>query len=292
MAIKAAGIHISGSNAQRSAIVVLAGRPLLEPLRLERVYDRIGSSGSMFSDERIVGIVGIESPLAGVFVDCPMTVPPCVSCQRAVCPGVAACEDVSVAYMLSLTGAIKRTGARKKRPINPQSQRLWDITYQADMEEGFEPTYSSNLAPLIVRAQTLQRRFNATHPSLKLFETAIPHALRRICEHLRLDPYLRFSYRSFDQGREIRGQILDALVREQWAADDAELKTKVAPSVDIFHAYIAAFCASLHLCRLSDQKPEAFPATDGWVYLPQFQTPISQRKLPAHAPKVNQGFFS
>src|SRR4051812_37782130 len=82
------GIHLSGSNAHKTACVILQGTPLFEPLRVSKLYEKIGSSGSLFSDERLVEILLRETPVETVFVDCPLTVPPCVACERAVCPGV------------------------------------------------------------------------------------------------------------------------------------------------------------------------------------------------------------
>ncbi len=128
-----AGLHISGPNSLKSVVIVLEGALPIKPLNIAGLYEKIGSQGKLFSDDRLVDILQLRGPFQEVFVDCPLSVPPCVSCERPVCPGAINCEDVSVAYMLALNEKIKSLGVRKKRPINPQSQRLWDIIYQSEV---------------------------------------------------------------------------------------------------------------------------------------------------------------
>src|SRR5262249_33428731 len=122
-----AGVHLSGPNANKTALAVLVGDPRKSPLKIAKVYEKIGAFGTLFSDERLAHILTLDGPFAEVFIDCPLTVPPCVACQRPMCPGVVKCDDVSVAYMLAISSKVRRRGARKARPVNPQSQRLWDV---------------------------------------------------------------------------------------------------------------------------------------------------------------------
>ncbi|MCX6116767.1 MAG: hypothetical protein NT027_04445 [Proteobacteria bacterium] len=174
-----AGLHLSGANARKSAVVLLQlHRPSEDHAALNisllSVYEKIGSSGSLFSDDRILNILSGASRIVEAIVDCPLTEPPCVSCVRPVCPGAVRCEDVSVAMMLSHESQRGRKGAHKLRPVNPQQQRLWDIMYARHGAFGnLEPSYSANMAPLVVRARTLARRLKSELPDLSLRETNI-----------------------------------------------------------------------------------------------------------------------
>ena len=268
-----AGIHLSGSNAPKTAVVILRHSPNSFSLNLSKVYEKIGSFGNLFSDDRLIGILGHVSPLNGVFVDCPLSAPPCVECRRPVCPGVVRCEDVSVGFMSSMAALQKRSGARRVRPLNPQSQRLWDVLQVYSMgSDRSEPSFSANLAPLVIRAQTLQRRLNAERPELRLRETQISAALQALAPVLALAPEIRVKYRNFEVGLETREEIAEALLATEildTKSDPTMIDTCVS-SVETFHALIAAVVAGLYARGLTSQPTEAFVEGAGWVYLPEF----------------------
>jgi hypothetical protein len=183
------------------------------------------------------------------------------------------CDDVSVAYMLSISSKVRRRGARKARPVNPQSQRLWDVLQLGERgaaaAERLEPSYSANLAPLVARARTLQRRLNALSPRLELKETQIAGALEAVRHSLQLPAQIRVSYRSFEDGLERRREIMDRLVAAGWLdEDDDDLIDAVPQSVETFHAFLAAWVGALHSVGLTVPVPDGYVAGEGWVYLP------------------------
>jgi hypothetical protein len=278
---------------------------------LEKLYEKIGALGTLFSDERLVEILGRLGPFAEVFVDCPLTVPPCVACQRPVCPGAVQCDDVGVAYMLAVSARLRAKGARKARPVNPQSQRLWDVLKLAtaaaakpprakpDAEgdlpsragavstPGREPSYSANHAPLVARARTLQRRLNAVSPQIQLKETSVAEALDALAAPLGLEARPSASYRSFERGLEMRRAVLEALIERGWLEapaeedeDEGQRFEAAARSVEAFHAVISSLVAALHYAGLTDSAPEGFaeasassPQSHGWVHLPTVAAP-------------------
>ena len=281
-----AGLHLAGPNAPKTAVVTLRGQALAKPLHIHQVYEKIGSFGSLFSDERLFEILGHgSSPLTTIFVDCPLSVPPCVACQRPVCPGVVKCEDVGVAYMLALSGQRHRRGKRRLRPINPQSQRLWDVIqlmrpdYETSDDDNlrFEPTYSANKAPLVVRAKTLQRRLNALPYTMKLRETSVPAAMDALVRQSVLPPSDAKGYRDFDRGYACRKKVVETLIRGGWIARDGssidELQ-RIARNVELFEALITAFVAALFVGGLCDMPPDAYIPEAGWVYRPRLQMPL------------------
>jgi predicted nuclease with RNAse H fold len=269
-----AGIHLSGPNAQKTALTVLCGDPRHSPLKIAKVYEKIGAFGTLFSDERLVDILTLAGPLAGVFVDCPLTVPPCVSCQLPSCPGAVHCEDVAVAYMLAISDKVRRRGARRARPVNPQSQRLWDVMQLTEVvEERLEPSYSANLAPLVTRAMTLQRRLKALVPVIDLHETQVPHALEALRLSLGLTPGIRQSYKRFEDGGEHRRAVLTALQSKGWlalaqGAEEQVLEAQAISSVETFHSFVTALVAAFHSAGMTTTRPKEYVASEGWVHLP------------------------
>jgi hypothetical protein len=236
-----------------------------------KVYEKIGSFGTLFSDERLVEILTHAGPFAEVFVDCPLTVPPCVACQRPVCPGAVQCEDVSVAYMLSISSRLRRRGARKARPVNPQSQRLWDVLQlETPPDRRLEPSYSANLAPLVARARTLQRRLNALAPALELKETSVAHALAALTGPLELPATTALDYRSFEVGRDRREDVLDRLLATGWLEEgESGEEDEIVGSVETFHAFLSALVGALHRAGRTGDRPKGFVDGEGWVHLPE-----------------------
>lgn len=278
-----AGVHLSGSNANKTSLVILEGptpgaAPSPQsgawpyPLKIVKVYEKIGSFGSLFSDERLAQLLTIDGPFAHVFIDCPLTVPPCVACVRPVCPGAVKCDDVSVAYMLKVSSRLRRRGARKARPINPQSQRLWDVL-QLDTEraERLEPSYSANLAPLVARARTLQRRLNSLSPRIELRETSVSNVLEVLEASLRFPQDIKMLYRSFEDGLASREEVIDRLLAMGWLEGDDDVVNfeQLSNSVETFHAFVCAWVGAMHHLHLTRARPVNYVDGEGWVHLPE-----------------------
>ncbi|MBM4252702.1 MAG: hypothetical protein FJ146_12075 [Deltaproteobacteria bacterium] len=267
---EAAGIHLSGPNANKTALVLVSGDPGQEAIEITKVYEKIGAFGTLFSDERLADLLTRHGPLAAVFVDCPLTLPPCVACQRPLCPGAVQCDDVAVAYMMAISNRVRRRGARKARPVNPQSQRVWDVMKLTEpADDATEPTFSANLAPLVTRARTLQRRLNALDPQILLRETQVSTALEALRRPLGLPDAVKLEYRRFETGLAVRELVIEAMVGQRLLAPlRSDLVAQIAGSVEIFHAFITAVVGALHLAGLTRDKPESFREVDGWVHLP------------------------
>ncbi len=265
-----AGIHLSGANTHKSSVVILQRDHGADALAVVALFDKIGSMGRLFSDERLVEVLVHAGPFAEVFVDCPLSVPPCVACQRPSCPGAIKCDDLSVAYMLALAAKFKKKPHRRSKPINPQNQRLWDVMRQVEGASAHEPTYTANLAPLVTRARTLQRRLNALDPQIALKETSVLFSLQALAGELGLEPAIIAQYRSFESGLRVRQQIFERFAAKGWlrVADPDEAESCVR-SVENFHALTSALMAALHSAGQSFDKPDSFLPDEGWVYLPR-----------------------
>lgn len=298
-----AGIHLSGPNAGKSAVVVLRPShsgdvpdghgPEVTGFELVRVYEKIGTFGNLFSDDRLVGILDREFPLGSVFIDCPLTQPPCVECKLVSCPGVVHCNDVGVAWMLAVASRSGASGKARRRKVNPQGQRLWDV-YQSSLgqravshpnpmtssQPAFrEPTYTSNVAPLVTRARTLQRRLNARDDrSVVLHETSVPMAVEVLARQFAIPVPAGLSagaaYRNFEFGSGFRRDFIAVLLSSNLLSYSRELdshRNQLHQSVEVFQALITALVACLHAFGNTTRPVEGFTeAGGGWVHLPSF----------------------
>lgn len=277
-----AGIHLSGPNSSKTALVVL--RPSEGPpangestgLELVRVYEKIGSFGNLFSDDRLFGILTREGPFQSVFVDCPLTVPPCVDCARPACPGVVRCDDVGVAWMMAVATREGGSKPRKRKKVNPQGHRLWDV-FQASVAgvKHQDPTWSSNHAPLVVRARTLQRRLNSL-AQIKLEETHVPCAIDILARQLGIDTGASRAsvvYRSFESGKNFRRDVVRAMVQKGLVRDNGHpdlTSGLLSGSVEVFHAFLTAWVAGLFVTGKTARPADSFvDAGGGWVHLPE-----------------------
>ena len=267
------GIHLSGPNAKKSAVAVLSVQEF--STKFVSLYEKIGSVGSLFSDERIIDILRVHPMVSDVFVDCPVSEPPCVNCERPACPGVVRCEDVAVGMMMAIEQKRGRKGGHKLRPLNPQNLRLWDAMFGRGEEFGnMEPTYSANLAPLVVRARTLQRRLRAEFPEVSLRETHVPFLLSQLRELFDGEDWVR-GYRNFERGFDLRAEILSELASRKTAERFPELAIQisedaidtVAASVEGFHAFMAGAMAVWSSRGIARAKTPYFTQNAGWVEL-------------------------
>lgn len=274
--VKVAGIHLAGPNSTKTTLVIMTGHLGEGNLKISGIYDRMGTVSRLFSDDRLFEVLRSESP-DRVMIDSPLSVPPCVACTRPMCPGVNACEDIAVAFMAKMVDT--KSGKKKKKPMNPQTQRIWDVKEWYHWHPSLqEPTYSSNKAPLVVRALTLQRRLNSLEKPLVLHETSIPHALSVFVEQLGMPRELAYQYRAFGVGREKRLAILQKLVDANLI--DAKIPEEVSATVETFSAFIAALIAGMEQRGLVTYPENEFLRDQGWVYLPKLRPDEPKDKPP------------
>lgn len=255
--------------------MILRGNPLTNPLNIRGLYEKIGSFGKLFSDDRLVDIFSLETPLDEVVVDCPLSLPPCMYCTQQCCPGVLNCENLEVAQILVLSEQLRtRHRKRKKRPVNPQSQRVWDIWYQLESPNNprLEPAFSANVAPLVARARTLEKRLKSLDSPIELTETFVPGGLKVLCEHLGLPNDYALNYKKFEIGLNCRSEIFEKLTDQGWISSSIaeEHRESLLRSSETFQAFVSAFISSLRLVGLCKQKPEFLADETNFVLLPEF----------------------
>ena len=234
-------------------------------LKILEYFEGVGGVGQLFSDERLFQIIE-RFKTSLVFIAAPLTEPPCVRCTRLSCPGVDACEDIEVAYMHYMVNQSPKS-KKRKRPVNPQTQRLWDVKRWADPEiEAEEPSYSANKAPITVRAKTLYRRLRELDFPVEVKETQVSGMLQCFSSRLGIRPQRLAEYRAFEVGRERRQEIVERLFRLKIV--DLNFLDECATSPENFGALWAAIAAKIHQAGKTRVPTNALFEKAGWVYLP------------------------
>lgn len=273
------GLHLAGPNSEKSAIVAMKKNTYNRYVILE-AHEKIGSFGNLYSDDRILSIVEGLSPNSNIFTDAPLGAPPCVTCQLEACPGTSECDDVSVAYLLSLTNKFRELKKpRKKKPFNPQSHRVWDALNLIDgVPFSQEPSYSANRSPLYFRASVFRKRLAGLDASYSLKEASVLKslfALLNYCSNFTqsefFDSSLDFtSYKSFELGREVRSHILEIFIEASLVDLSQTHQVMLEKNLQLFNAYICSLVACLFAENKTTYPPEEFRGIDNWVYSPSF----------------------
>lgn len=287
---KVVGIHLSSFKSKNTALAFLKRRSGAAAdggeaenviYELSSVYERVGSSGAMSGDDRISAILACEGQMHEIFVDCPLNVPPCVSCRLPSCPGLARCPDVRVAYMQSVQAGSLLKKPAKRRMINPQAQRVWDVfqTYGLG-QSGQEPVFGTTNAPLAVRALTLARRLREGFPDLTLKEASVPAFIQELAAAAGVPALLH--YRDFEAGGSSRRAFLDLVI------DDGALgfrlgdlhgfRAQAAESLPVFSALVTALMAACYLEGRAAAVPPALVDLGEQVYFPDLR---GMKKNPA-----------
>lgn len=251
----AMGIHLAGANSQKTAIVccTLAAGVIEIAHSFERVGPAAGSSG----DDRILSILALTRPEL-VMVDCPLTLPPCLACQRPTCAGQSHCDDIELAYLLALEQQYPQKAGKK--PVNPQIHRTWDIARRKWPEfNDLDPTFTLNQLPLVHRGTILQKRLRSLKDPAPLLETNVLYGLVALTPLLAMDKLRIHQFRSFELGAEIREEIISRLFELLAIRCDQELYDRLWQSLEVFLATVVALVAMLRLAR--DRGGPALPIT-------------------------------
>ena len=256
------GLHLAGVNTAKSAVVSFAIRNGIP--EVVRMMDKVGPLGKVTADERLLEIISQCHPSDVIFVDAPLSSPPCVSCLETVCHGAMSCSDIRVAYISALA---QKAGARR-RPVDPQAHRVWDVLQMQD-RRFVDPTYTSNHAPLVIRAQVLEKRLRLMYPLVRFKETHISLALMRMAGALNMSLGELKQFRKFENGLQIRQKIATSMLESRLAKMSPSQFENVSHSLEAFLAFISAWlCVQDYLERLQP-APRQYPAGESWVWLPK-----------------------
>lgn len=241
------GVHVSGANSQKSAVVCCSADPSGRGFAIDHCFEKVGPSGGQSADDRILSIFELTKPHM-VAVDCPLTLPPCLACQRPKCPGQSHCDDIELAYLFALEQQFPQKSGKK--PVNPQIHRTWDIARRQWAEfNDLDPTFTLNQLPLVHRGIILQKRLRNLPEPLTLQETNVLYGLMAIRPLLGMDKLRIHQFRSFELGAEIREEILDKLFTLLQISCAGEIYDSLWQSLETFLAMFVATVAMLNLAE-------------------------------------------
>jgi hypothetical protein len=165
------GIELGGSR--RTAVAALDYFEAERKVFLAEVFSPVGRGGEESPDDALVRTVNsLEG--AGIGVDAPLSLPPCVECGEPRCPGVRLCPREPVRWMRAEAERLKWG-----RLPTPYTQRPVDFLLRGKwQEEAIVPfpvdeSFGSARAPLAARMRYLKRHLHCeelveVHPRLSL----------------------------------------------------------------------------------------------------------------------------
>lgn len=242
----AMGIHISGANSNKSCVICCSVGD--RHITIDHCFAKIGPTAGKSSDDRLVSIYELTRP-ALIALDSPLTLPPCIACQRPKCPGQSHCDDIELAYLFALEQRYPQKPGKK--PVNPQIHRTWDIARRKWPQfDDLDPTFTLNQLPLVHRGIIVGKRLqNLAEHKTQLQETNVLYGLMAIRTLLGMDKLRVHQFRSFELGAEIREEIVDSCFSLLNIRCDHQLYDSLWQSLEIFLAMFTALTASLKVAQ-------------------------------------------
>lgn len=203
-------------------------------------------------------------------LDAPLTLPPCLRCEVAVCPGQAACVDPSVLAMRALVAeaaeadpdlVLGRHARRGKPAVTPYTQRATEIYLAHRLGLVPREGLGQGTGPLAARAAHLVRaladRFTLNETLLEVYPKGTLAALGLT------RPYKRHLHE-----REARASILEALA-DELRFGPGVWREQCVQSDHLFEAVICAYTGYLWARDAWAAPPEHVSlVTGGWIWTP------------------------
>lgn len=265
------GISLGGGRGKTTAVARIelgesAASLVLAEARVRREHR---GGGAPHDDEDVAGPFRDAVLLAyldqwvdehsAVGMDAPLSLPPCVPCERA-CPGIEACEVPSVAWMRRHAPAlqIRRGRSDPSKPlVTPYTQRPTELLLEHATLQPRE-TLGQGMGPLAARATYLRR---ATSPRLRLNENLLEVHPRASLIRLFGADEERGTRRGETAGTWAqRRRLLTAL--SEGLEFDRVWPDLVVRNGHVFHAVVSAFTVYLWATR-AWSGPEDFLGEDG-----------------------------
>lgn len=226
------GLELGGSRSHRTALVALdffPGRAFVAELH-PQLHGGEGES----ADQELSRLVK-EFPHEALGVNAPLSLPPCVVCSLASCPGFENCEVPAIAWMR----AEGKNLPGKARAISPYTQRPVDLLLRGRWQEEIpvdipvDESFGSARAPLAARLLYLRRHLN----SPKFLEVNPRLALAGIARWFRITERELRRCRDVEEGIENRATVLEKLTSEP--------AIKGLPQLFLYNADLVAFTKDL-----------------------------------------------
>ena len=264
------GIDLGGGKGKKTALATL--RVDGEAATVVDIAPRNGALP--FYDTALVDTIRQYGDETLLCVDAPLTLPPCLRCTVALCPGQNACVDPSVLEMRALADEGANEGARTsdrdarrgKPPITPYTQRATEVHLTGRLGIVAREGLGQGTGPLAARAAHLLR---ALADRFRLNENVIEAYPKATLAMLGLGTPFKKTLRE----RETRARILEALAAELRFGPGVWRELCIQ-SDHLFEAVICAFTGFLWARDGWALPPAAQPRADdarlrdGWIWTP------------------------
>jgi predicted nuclease with RNAse H fold len=243
------GVDLGGGKGKKTALAVLERHA--DGVAVTSIAPRSGAAP--LYDAALIEIIRSMGEDTAVCVDAPLTLPPCLRCVVAVCPGQQRCVDAAVVEMRRLYGPstppADRDERRGKPPLTPYTQRATEVYLHR--RRGILPreTLGQGMGPLTARAAHLCRaladRFTLNENLLEVYPRATlellgfrePYKKRvdRRVEILACIPDLTFGPGVWREECRKSDHLFDAVISAYtgylWSRDDWQLPADSAPAL-------------------------------------------------------------
>lgn len=274
------GLELSGAKNAKTALATLELYEKESKIFLLDCFERVTAREKQTSDGALLELIEEHRDgLAGIGVNVPLTLPPCIPCERKVCPTPARCTVPEVKWMREQTKRATRSPEVSHNGIRvleftPYTQRpveLW-IRYNVlpqlapDLRFEIDETLGGNRAPLSARMHYLKRHLHGiplieVWPKLTLGMLGLSHGL---------PAKLLQDYRSVDGGAAARLEIIEHLTESMALFIYERDQHKLAENLTAFDAFLCALTACLASSGRTTKRPSRFfPDRFSWVEYPQ-----------------------
>lgn len=273
------GLELSGAKNHKTALAAIEYYAKENKIFLLETYERVVPREEQTSDEALLELIRehIQSHtegVAGLGVNVPLSLPPCIPCTKKTCPTPARCKVPEVKWMRDQTRKAQKVPHRNVRALEftPYTQRpieLWmryHVLPELDEALRFEidETLGGNRAPLAARMHYLQWHLRG----MNLSEAWPKLTVSILGKKMGIPRRTLNGYRHLETGGHARFEILEILSRELAIFIYERDQNKLAESLAAFDAFICALTALLADTERTAPRPRTFPQQGNWVAYP------------------------
>ncbi len=280
------GVDLGGARGKTTAVARLSN--CSEGPIVEEVLPR-GPGNVPWIDDRIVEYLQILGADTTVAINAPLTMPACVRCTLAQCPGEAACVDPAVIWLRTAAASIvetaleqEATGSSRTSPHTKSSQRAIPrsrarlVPYRQRCSEvdlhynrGLIPRETLGKGTTLVASRGAYLRKRLTSIGFQLNRTLL-EVSPRATVHALFGAYKAQGYKRDADPWQTRASIIDGLSDLQFSPRSRFSKEEVLSNDHCFEALLSAYSA-----YLVHQQGQTLPeddasvfAMDGWIWVP------------------------
>lgn len=262
------GLGLGGGKKNRISAVSLSLDSQAESLAVTGVYlgsDTSKSGAQLSAETQFLNWYSYETSkmaFESVGISAPLTVPKCFECPLK-CPGEEVCTEEEIVWMRAWQK--KRKKVQKRVQLAPYVERCFELFALSELDPPFHfgHAFGPNRSTLAARARFLIKRISS--PCLEVLPSL---SLWRVARDLGVPKKVVSSVYHSLEGEKARLRVLERF-RESELLEISEAESRIFSSkIELFEGLIMALTCFLHSRGLCEERPEGFPAREGWVAFP------------------------